>query len=54
MNTIMLKVVLYEPQIPPNTGNIALTCAATQTKLYLVSQLGDLNNSFKVHQNVKM
>jgi tRNA (cytidine/uridine-2'-O-)-methyltransferase len=36
----MLKVVLYEPQIPPNTGNIARTCAATQTELHLVGQLG--------------
>lgn len=36
----MLKVVLYEPQIPPNTGNIARTCAATQTELHLVGELG--------------
>ncbi len=36
----MLKVVLYEPQIPPNTGNIARTCAATQTELHLVGRLG--------------
>jgi tRNA (cytidine/uridine-2'-O-)-methyltransferase len=37
---IMPKVVLVEPQIPPNTGNIARTCAATQTELHLVGPLG--------------
>ena len=36
----MLKVVLVEPQIPPNTGNIARTCAATDTELHLVAPLG--------------
>jgi len=36
----MIKVVLYEPQIPPNTGNIARTCAATETELHLVGRLG--------------
>jgi tRNA (cytidine/uridine-2'-O-)-methyltransferase len=36
----MPKVVLVEPQIPPNTGNIARTCAATQTDLHLVGPLG--------------
>lgn len=36
----MVKVVLVEPQIPPNTGNVARTCAATQTELHLVGQLG--------------
>ena len=36
----MVKVVLYEPQIPPNTGNIARTCAATETELHLVGRLG--------------
>ncbi|MBD2085074.1 tRNA (cytidine(34)-2'-O)-methyltransferase [Trichocoleus sp. ST-U3] len=33
-------VVLYKPQIPPNTGNIARTCAATGTELHLVGPLG--------------
>jgi tRNA (cytidine/uridine-2'-O-)-methyltransferase len=33
-------VVLVEPEIPPNTGNIARLCAATQTPLHLVGQLG--------------
>jgi tRNA (cytidine/uridine-2'-O-)-methyltransferase len=33
-------VVLYTPEIPPNTGNIARTCAATGTKLQLIEPLG--------------
>jgi tRNA (cytidine/uridine-2'-O-)-methyltransferase len=33
-------IVLIEPEIPPNTGNIARTCAATGTKLHLVEPLG--------------
>lgn len=36
----MPQVVLVEPQIPPNTGNIARTCAATKTPLHLVGPLG--------------
>jgi tRNA (cytidine/uridine-2'-O-)-methyltransferase len=36
----MPKVVLVEPKIPPNTGNIARTCAATNTELHLVGPLG--------------
>lgn len=36
----MLKVVLVHPQIPPNTGNIARTCAASATELHLVGPLG--------------
>lgn len=36
----MPRVVLVHPQIPPNTGNIARTCAATQTELHLVAPLG--------------
>lgn len=36
----MLKVVLVQPLIPPNTGNIARTCAATNTELHLVGPLG--------------
>lgn len=35
-----LRVVLVQPQIPPNTGNIARTCAATDTELHLVGPLG--------------
>lgn len=36
----MPRVVLVHPQIPPNTGNIARTCAATCTELHLVGPLG--------------
>ncbi|MDF0553571.1 tRNA (cytidine(34)-2'-O)-methyltransferase [Kamptonema sp. UHCC 0994] len=36
----MPSVVLISPQIPPNTGNIARTCAATRTELHLVGPLG--------------
>lgn len=36
----MPRVVLVHPQIPPNTGNIARTCAATKTELHLVAPLG--------------
>ena len=36
----MPQVVLVHPQIPPNTGNIARTCAATCTELHLVGPLG--------------
>lgn len=33
-------VVLYQPEIPSNTGNIARTCAATDTTLHLIRPLG--------------
>ncbi|MGL5080447.1 MAG: tRNA (cytidine(34)-2'-O)-methyltransferase [Microcoleaceae cyanobacterium] len=36
----MPRVVLVQPQIPPNAGNIARTCAATRTELHLVGPLG--------------
>jgi len=35
-----LHIALVEPQIPPNTGNIARLCAATGTPLHLVEPLG--------------
>lgn len=35
-----MHVILLEPEIPPNTGNIARTCAATGTTLHLVEPLG--------------
>lgn len=37
---LSLHVVLVEPEIPQNTGNIARTCAATNTTLHLVRPLG--------------
>ena len=36
----MFNVVLVEPEIPPNTGNIGRLCLATQSKLHLVQPLG--------------
>ena len=36
----MLNIVLVEPEIPMNTGNIARTCAATRSRLHLVRPLG--------------
>lgn len=36
----MLNIVLVEPEIPMNTGNIARTCAATGSRLHLVRPLG--------------
>jgi len=37
---LTIHVVLIEPEIPPNTGNIARSCAATGAKLHLVKPLG--------------
>lgn len=36
----MNNIVLYEPEIPQNTGNIMRTCVATDTKLHLIKPLG--------------
>ena len=36
----MLNVVLYEPEIPQNTGNIMRTCAGTDVRLHLIEPLG--------------
>ena len=36
----MLHVALWEPEIPPNTGNIARLCAATGATLHLIGPLG--------------
>lgn len=35
-----MNIVLYEPEIPANTGNIGRTCVATGTKLHLIEPLG--------------
>lgn len=40
MSSELLHVVLVEPEIHPNTGNIARLCAATKTRLHLVEPLG--------------
>ncbi|MGH8595295.1 MAG: tRNA (cytidine(34)-2'-O)-methyltransferase [Gammaproteobacteria bacterium] len=36
----MFEVVLYQPEIPPNTGNIIRLCAATGARLHLIEPLG--------------
>lgn len=35
-----INIVLFEPEIPPNTGNIARSCAATGSRLHLIKPLG--------------
>lgn len=35
-----MEIVLFEPEIPPNTGNVARLCAATKTPLHLIRPLG--------------
>lgn len=39
-NTPLLQIVLVEPEIPPNTGNIIRLCANTGARLHLVEPLG--------------
>ncbi len=40
MNQRFLSLILYEPEIPPNTGNIIRLCANTGVRLHLVKPLG--------------
>ncbi len=40
MKSDFLNIVLYEPEIPQNTGNIARLCACVGAKLYLIGKLG--------------
>ncbi|WP_425615362.1 tRNA (cytidine(34)-2'-O)-methyltransferase [Anatilimnocola sp. NA78] len=40
MTTPLLNIVLYQPEIPPNTGNIGRSCVATGCRLWLVEPLG--------------
>lgn len=39
-----LNIVLYEPEIPGNTGNIGRTCVITNTKLHLIEPMGFIIN----------
>ena len=39
-----LNIVLFEPEIPANTGNIGRTCVATGTRLHLIEPLGFMLN----------
>lgn len=36
----LLNVVLFQPQIPPNTGNIGRSCVSLNSKLYLIEPIG--------------
>jgi len=40
LSGIVLHIALWEPEIPPNTGNIARLCAATGTTLHLIGRVG--------------
>ena len=43
----MLDIVLYEPEIPPNTGNIGRLCVANNLRLHLIKPLGfELNDKY--------
>ncbi|MBK8466611.1 MAG: tRNA (cytidine(34)-2'-O)-methyltransferase [Chloracidobacterium sp.] len=63
----MFHIALYEPEIPPNTGNIARLCAATFTELHIVGVTGfrmdnrelkrsglDYWNEVKLHRHIDM
>ena len=47
----MLNVVLYEPEIPQNTGNIMRTCAATNTRLHIIRPLGFVLSESKLKRS---
>ena len=49
----MLNIVLVEPEIPQNCGNIARTCAATGSRLHLVRPLGFDISDAAVRRNMK-
>ena len=46
----MLNIVLVEPEIPQNCGNIARTCAATGCRLHLIRPLGFLTDEKSVRR----
>ena len=47
----MLNIVLYEPEIPTNTGNIMRTCVATGARLHLIYPLGFILNSATIKRS---
>ena len=47
----MIHIVLYEPEIPQNTGNIMRTCVATGMKLHLIEPLGFLLEEKKLRRS---
>lgn len=46
-----MKIVLYRPEIPQNTGNIGRLCVATKTFLYLVGPLGFFLDSKEIRRS---
>lgn len=47
----MINIVLYEPEIPQNTGNIMRTCVATGAKLHLIEPLGFILNDKTIRRS---
>lgn len=47
----MINIVLYEPEIPENTGNIMRTCVATGARLHLIYALGFILNSATIKRS---
>ena len=47
----MINIVLYEPEIPENTGNIMRTCVATGARLHLIYPLGFILNSATIKRS---
>lgn len=47
----MNNIVLYQPEIPGNTGNIMRTCVATNTKLHLIKPLGFILDDKKLKRS---
>lgn len=48
----MIHVVLYEPEIPQNTGNIMRTCVASGAALHLIEPLGFILDEKRVKRSV--
>ena len=47
----MINIVLYEPEIPENTGNIMRTCATTNSKLHLIEPLGFILDEKRIRRS---
>lgn len=47
----MINIVLYEPEIPENTGNIMRTCAATNSRLHLIEPLGFILDEKRIRRS---
>ena len=47
-----INIVLVEPEIPQNTGNIARTCAATGARLHIVKPMGFTFDDKKFYQSI--